>query len=172
MCYEKVRVMAKVSRRQENSKDLGHYINNLWSAFTLMDSKEDIRILFRDLFTHTEYKMLAKRLEIARRLLNEESYEQIIKDLKVTARTITVISNTLAIKGEGLRKTHDKLLEMEGKYQKYQEERQKRWERRSTEGLVRKSILGQVLKAGIKSADKAIAKKRKKISAKQSLSIE
>ena len=164
--------MTKVSKRQENSKDLGYYINNLWSAFTLMDSKQDIRLLFKDLFTHTEYKMFAKRLEIARRLFKGESYEQIIKDLKVTARTITTVNNIIATKGEGLRKAHDKLLEMEGKYQKYRDERQKRWERRSAKGLVRKSVLGQVLKAGATAADGAISKKRKKLTARKSLPVE
>ena len=85
--------MIKVSRKYLDPKDFGHYVNNLWSAFTSMDTKEDVRLLFKDLFTHTEYKMFAKRLEIARRLIAGQTYEDITQALKVTSRTINAISN-------------------------------------------------------------------------------
>lgn len=103
--------------------NFGHYVNNLWSAFTLMDSKEDIKLLFKDIFTHTEYKMFAKRLEIARRLLKGESYENIMNELNVTSNTITKINNILANQGYGLRKADNKLSKLDNVYHK---ERQKR----------------------------------------------
>lgn len=101
--------MTKLSRRPVDPEKFGHYVNNLWSAFTLMDSKEDIRLLFKDLFTHTEYKMFAKRLEIARRLLESGSYLDIQKEMSVTANTVTRVSNVLSTKGDGLRKAHGKV---------------------------------------------------------------
>lgn len=107
--------MSKLSRRQLNPRDLGHYINNLWSVFTLIDSKNDVRSLFRDLFTHTEYKMLAKRFEIARRLLDGQTYEEIARDLKVTMHTISSVSNSLARSGEGYRVAHRELSLLERK---------------------------------------------------------
>src|SRR3990167_1277963 len=100
--------MTKLSRKYLDTDKLGLYVNNLWSAFTLVDSKEDVKLLFRDLFTHTEYKMLAKRLEIARRVLNGQGYDQIIKQLSVTERTIANINNILAEKGDGFRNAHAK----------------------------------------------------------------
>ena len=120
--------MTKLSRRILDPKVFGHYVNNLWSAFTLMDSKEDIKLLFKDLFTHTEYKMFAKRLEIARRLFAKETYENIQKALNVTARTVTNINNILAEKGEGLRKAHEKLVSIEKDFLAMQRERTKNLE--------------------------------------------
>lgn len=108
--------MTKLSRKYISSDKIGHYINNLWSGFTLMETKEEIRLLFRDLFTHTEYKMFAKRLEIARRVLSGEGYDQIINELNVTERTIANINNILAEKGHGFRKVHEKLTAIEKKY--------------------------------------------------------
>lgn len=84
--------MTKLSRRPL-PKEFGDYVNNLWSAFTLLDSKADIRLLFKDLFTHTEYKMFAKRLEIARRLEGNQTYEQIKTELGVTSGTISNVNN-------------------------------------------------------------------------------
>src|SRR3989338_10389899 len=101
--------MTKLSKLNLDPKDFSHYINNLWSAFTLMDSKEDIKLLFKDLFTHTEYKMFAKRLEIARRLLAGQTYEEISNELKVTNHTISTISNILQRDGGGLKIAHQKL---------------------------------------------------------------
>src|SRR3989344_1717381 len=87
--------MTKLSKLRLDPKDFGLYVNNLWSAFALMDTKDDIRLLFKDIFTHTEYKMFAKRLEIARRLLEGQTYVQIKDDLKVTEHTIRTVSNIL-----------------------------------------------------------------------------
>lgn len=105
--------MTKLSRRPIDRKDLGYYINNLWSVFTLIDNKEQIRDFFRDLFTHTEYKMFAKRLETARRLIEGQTYEQITKDLKIAENTVATISNIIARGGNGYLIAHKKLLDLE-----------------------------------------------------------
>ena len=83
--------MTKLSKRNLDPKEMGYYINNLWNAFVLMDSKEEIRQFVKDLFTHTEYKMFAKRLEIARRLILGQTYEQIREALNVSDRPINFI---------------------------------------------------------------------------------
>src|SRR3989344_809028 len=101
--------MTKLSRLHLDPQHFGHYVNNLWSAFTLMDSKEDVRLLFKDLFTHTEYKMFAKRLEIARRLISGQKYDEIKDALKVTAVTISHVNNILSERGEGYRIANNKL---------------------------------------------------------------
>ena len=163
--------MVKVSRRPVDPKDFGHYINNLWSAFALMDTKEDIRLLFKDLFTHTEYKMFAKRLEIARRLLASQTYQEIGQALKVTARTINSVSNILNSTGEGLRKADQKLKDLEKRFQRYREERQAVLERRSMPQLAGANVLPQLLKNTVIVADKAISKTIKHKSASRHLPI-
>jgi uncharacterized protein YerC len=105
--------MTKLSKQKLDPKDFGLYVSNLWLAFALLDSKDQIRSLFRDLYTHTEYKMFAKRFEIARRLLENQTYEEIRTVLKVTDHTIATVSNILERDGEGLRIAHKKLKDLE-----------------------------------------------------------
>ena len=152
---------------------MGHYINNLWAAFTLAGSKEDIRLLFKDLFTHTEYKMFAKRLEIARRLLKEERYQDIKESLNVTEHTIAKISNILEEKGYGFRNTHSELSKMEEAYLKKQRQIQKDlgnpfWKKAKSG---HRTLLGQAAKIGLKLIDAKIAKNIKRRSAVQKLTV-
>lgn len=156
--------MIKLSRKQLKIRDFSFYINNLWSAFTLMDSKEEIRLLFRDLFTHTEYKMFAKRLEIARRLIARQSYEEIIKALNVTPNTITKISNILSESGEGLRIVDKKLNALEEKFEKKRAYNQKLLERRVRNKPAAETFLPGLLKIGVSSAVNHLKKARKKSS--------
>ena len=152
--------MTKLSRRPINPKDFGHYVNNLWSAFTLMDSKDQIRALFRDLFTHTEYKMFAKRLEVARRLLQGQTYDEISQSLKVTNHTIASINNILEREGTGLRIAHQKLknVDMAKIKKEYLFPRYKKAPR-----------ISELVEAGISGTGALIRKASRKISAKKDL---
>jgi uncharacterized protein YerC len=152
---------------------LGLYINNLWAAFTLMESKADMRLLFKDLFTHTEYKMFAKRLEIARRLLSKQGYEIIQREMQVTPGTVSHINNILSEKGDGFRKAHSKLEIVE---------RQRRDKEREHEQDLanpfrvkvrqhNKTVVGEVLKVGLKVLDRNISKKLKQRTVGKSLEI-
>lgn len=105
--------MTKLSRKPVSEEKYGYLINNLWTAFLFTKTREEMRVLFRDLFTHTEYKMLSKRLEIARRLIEGELYEEIMRQLSVSEKTIAHVSNILAIHGEGFRKVHSDLKSLE-----------------------------------------------------------
>ena len=165
--------MTKVSRKPLDPEKFGHYINNLWSAFTLMDSKADVRLLFKDLFTHTEYKMFAKRLEIARQLINGESYENIQKALNVTSGTVGRVSNILTEKGEGLKQAHKKLNELENKYLKLQQEKTKNLQNPFRQRMknYQKTVLGETLKAGAIALDRTISKTLKRRTAEKKLEI-
>jgi len=165
------RIMTKLSRKYLNSDKIGLYVNNLWSGFTLMESKEDIRLLFRDLFTHTEYKMFAKRLEIARRLLDGQGYDELIKQLNVTERTIANINNILAEKGDGFRKVHEKLLLVEKGYREKEAKRIDRITRTFNPELPGSKVLSTVVTEGLKLVDKKITQRNKRISAAKKLPI-
>jgi uncharacterized protein YerC len=161
--------MSKVSKNKVDPERFGEYVNNLWSAFTLMDRKEDIRLLFKDLFTHTEYKMFTKRLEIARRLLENQLYKDIQNDLHVTTHTISSISNVLAERGEGLRKAHVKLSELDEKRRKAETERLKNLSNPFRRSARRKTAGGALFTAALKGLDNKITKTIKKRSAKNNL---
>lgn len=70
---------------------------------TLLENKEQVKSFLKDLLTHTEMKMLAKRIQIAKMLLEGYSYQDIRNYVKVTDPTIAKISNILEMSGEGLR---------------------------------------------------------------------
>jgi len=163
--------MTKVSKKFLQPHKMKRYANNLWSAFTLMDSKEDIRLLFKDLFTHTEYKMFTKRLQIARMLLNGEHYDFVIEELGVTSRTITVISTMLAEKGNGVRKAHYKLCEMEEKELRQHKEKIATLGNPFRRKTKTPSLLGAVIKAGAVTLDRVITKKNRQRSIKKVLEI-
>ena len=150
----------------------GYYVNNLWSAFTLMDSKNDIRLLFKDLFTHTEYKMFAKRLEISRRLISGQTYEVIQRDTGVTSGTIMRINEILNVQGIGLRKANEKLDKLEEKYAKTHREQTKNRENpfRSKIKQNNQTLLGQIIKGSVQKLDTTISKKLKQQTASKKLS--
>lgn len=95
--------MTKVSRKILPKDKIGLYIDEFWRAVTLLGSKEEVRNFFRDITTSTERVMLAKRLQIAKRLYNGESYFSIKKELNVTTVTIAGVSRWLDSFGEGYR---------------------------------------------------------------------
>ncbi|MBI2356404.1 MAG: hypothetical protein HYV13_04340 [Candidatus Doudnabacteria bacterium] len=152
-------------------KEMGFYINNLWNAFTLADSKEEVRELFKDLFTHTEYKMLAKRLEIARRLLEGESYESIKENLKVTEKPIAFMSNTLANSGDGIKNAHTKLKLLDKDFQIKRERRQAQLERRERKKMPGETFLADLALEGGSALLGAVQKKLKKASVKKQLPV-
>lgn len=165
--------MTKISRKLLDSRKLGEYINNLWSAFTLMDSKENTRLLFKDLFTRTEFQMLAKRLEIARRLIKKEGYQSIQIALGVTSGTVGRISDILGSKGDGFRKACKKLEQIQEGYLKEQKEVTDNLSNPFRKQLKnsQKTVIGESIKIGIIALDKAINKKIKQNSAKKILPV-
>ena len=164
--------MTKLSKKIIDSEKFGQYINNLWSAFVLMNSKEDIRLLFKDLFTRTEYKMFAKRLEIARRLLGGEIYQTIQVALNVTSGTVGRVNNILSEKGDGLRKAHKSLNDLE---LSRLAQAKKITDNMANPFLAKiknhqKTVLGQALKAGVLTLDKKLSTMNKKRTARKFLS--
>lgn len=94
--------MTKLSRFQLDPKRLGFFLNSFWSLITLLEDKEQVKGFLKALLTHTEMKMLAKRIQISKMLVEGYSYSEIRKYVKVTDPTIAKISNILATDGEGL----------------------------------------------------------------------
>lgn len=152
-----------------DSERLAKCINELWSAVTLMESKEAVRLLFKDLFSHTEIKMFAKRLAVSRMLLNGLSYDEINKALKVTDRTIAHINNVLAEKGEGLRKAHLELNQIEKVKGEREHQRIERLSKTSSPKLPGQDVLPKIIGKGLSHSLKLIARKQKKRSAKMKL---
>ena len=76
---------------------------NLQEFITLLENKDQVASFLKDLLTHTEMKMLAKRIQIAKMLLEGHAYRAIRGYVKVSDATIATINNKLETGGEGLK---------------------------------------------------------------------
>lgn len=95
--------MTKISRIKLDPKHLGFFLNNFWNLITLLENKDQVKSFLKDLLTHTEMKMFAKRIQIAKMLLEGYNYQIIRNYVKVTDSTIARISNILGTEGNGLK---------------------------------------------------------------------
>ncbi len=95
--------MTKLSRIRVDPKHLGFFLNNFWNLLTLLEDKDQVKNFLKDLLTHTEMKMFAKRIQIAKMLMEGSDYRTIRTYVKVTDPTIAKISNRLETEGEGLK---------------------------------------------------------------------
>src|SRR3989338_6202998 len=113
--------------------------------------------------------MFAKRLEIARCLLRGENYEEIIRQVAVSEKTVAAVSNILAIKGEGFRNAERKLAEIEKARLKKLGKRQDLLERKTRRKPTEETLLADLVLVGAKKLSQTITKVNKKSSVNKSL---
>lgn len=75
-------------------------LDALFQAFLMMEDQEDCYNLFSDMFTDQEMVSFARRLRVAKLLLNGATYGMIQEQIPVSSATITRI-NTVLQYGEG-----------------------------------------------------------------------
>ena len=102
--------MTKVSRNRLSEGKMGLYVEEFWRAVTLLESKDEVKEFFRDIFTATERTMLAKRLQIAKLLYVGSDYDFIKKELHVSNTTIAAVARWLDSFGTGYRVIIPRLL--------------------------------------------------------------
>lgn len=107
--------MTKISRIAPNPRHLGIFIDNFWNGVTLLESKDETKTFLKDLLTHTETKMFAKRIQIAKMLFEGYNYQTIRNYVKVTNGTIAHINNLLNTSGNGLKLIVLRLIKLEEK---------------------------------------------------------
>src|SRR3990172_3046744 len=95
--------MPKISRLAPDPRHIGIFVDNFWNAITFLENKEETKSFLRNLLTHTETKMFAKRIQIAKMLAQGYDYLTIRNCVKVTSGTIAHINNLLNTSGEGLK---------------------------------------------------------------------
>lgn len=96
--------MAKYSRHQRlTTNKRQEIILLLCNCIKSINSDQDAAAFLADLLTPQELDMLAKRLLVAKRLLENHSYNQIRTELKVGFSTIGRIATWLFISGKGFR---------------------------------------------------------------------
>lgn len=153
--------MAKLSRIKLEPNKLGFFINNFWSLITLLENKDEVKNFLRALLTHTEMKMFAKRIQIAKMLIEGYKYQDIKNYTKVTNSTISRISNILENEGDGLKSAI-------GYLQKMEKEREREL-MQATPDVKKKYGIYFLPEKLLNQASKNIRKKSKKDSAKSIL---
>lgn len=63
-------------------------LDELWTMIALLETREEVKNFFKDLLSETEALMLARRIQIAKLLLQGKSYETIRERLKASYVTI------------------------------------------------------------------------------------
>lgn len=102
--------MSKVDPRKINIDAKKKYLDLLWSSIAKLETREEVEIFFKDLLSESEALMLSRRIEIARRLLNGESYDSIARELKVGMDTINRVQRWLIAGSGGYKKAIEKIL--------------------------------------------------------------
>ncbi len=87
--------MSKVNPRALDSKSKMKYLDLLWTSIAQLETREEAKHFFKDLLSESEAIMLARRIEVAKRLLEGESYEKINTDLKIGTDTIARVQQWL-----------------------------------------------------------------------------
>lgn len=87
--------MPRVNPRKLDSKDKMKYLDLLWTSIAQLETREETKQFFKDLLSESEAIMLARRIEIARRLIEGQTYDNISRELKVGVDTICRVQRWL-----------------------------------------------------------------------------
>ena len=116
----------KIKPRRFKKEDRINYLDTLYTAVSSLKDKEEIKKFLRDVLTESERIMIGRRILIAKMLLENKTYNEIINEMHVGMDTIMRVHRWLedesdgyenAIKGLerelGLRKNRNKRKEFE-----------------------------------------------------------
>lgn len=81
--------------RDINSKQRMELLDLLWTSIAELEDREGVKNFFKDLLSESEALMLARRILIAKKLLEGYGYGEIMKDLKVGKSTIANVHRWL-----------------------------------------------------------------------------
>src|SRR3989339_1566088 len=107
--------MAKFNPYVLSAKERKRIVGQFFNAFSLLGNDADIKNFFEDLLTESEMIMLARRLEIARMLLQGIGYQKIRASLKVGFDNINAVNCWVRYGKMGYRTVLEKLEKLEKK---------------------------------------------------------
>lgn len=87
--------MSRVNARTVEPKAKMKYLDLLWTSVAQLETREEVKLFFKDLLSESEAIMLARRIEIAKRLLEGNSYNEIIQNLRVGKDTVNKVQRWL-----------------------------------------------------------------------------
>lgn len=105
----------KVKPGKIDGKERMKYLDTLYTAVAGLSSREEIKSFLRDLLTESERIMLGRRILIAQMLLQDKSYDEIIRVLRVGIDTISRVHRWLHDESNGYKKAVKELEKVWGK---------------------------------------------------------
>lgn len=96
--------MPRVNPRFINSDDKMKYLDLLWTSIAELQSREEVKKFFKDLLSESEAIMLARRIQVAKMLLEGKKYEEITKELHVGPDTVGRVQQWLTAGFGGYKK--------------------------------------------------------------------
>ncbi len=88
--------MSKFDMQKLDSSSKMKYLDLLWTSIAQLETRDEVKQFFKDLLSESEAIMLARRIEIAKCLLEGESYDNIANKLGVGKDTIGRVQEWLA----------------------------------------------------------------------------
>lgn len=88
--------MSRVNPRTLDSGSRMKYLDLLWTSIAQLETRQEVKQFFKDLLSESEAIMLARRIEVARRLVEGQSYGQISNELKIGTDTVSRVQRWLA----------------------------------------------------------------------------
>lgn len=87
--------MAKVRACDVDKKERYRIIGELFELVVNLRTKQEVVVFLVGLFTRSEALMIARRIKIAKMLVNQEGYDAIRKKLKVSYQTVATVERWL-----------------------------------------------------------------------------
>ncbi len=99
----------RVKPRKLKEEDRLKSLDALYTSISALKTRDDIKNFLRDLLTEGERIMIGRRILIAQRLLDDEPYNQIMREMKVGPDTITRVDRWLSDQNLGYEKAIQEL---------------------------------------------------------------
>lgn len=102
--------MSKVKYGKINKREKYQIISDLYEIISKLNSKKEVVDLFVGLLTPSENLMIARRIQIGKKIIEGKSYEKIRKELNVGFDTIAKTENWINGGSEEYSKWIEKML--------------------------------------------------------------
>ncbi|MBU1015333.1 helix-turn-helix domain-containing protein [Patescibacteria group bacterium] len=154
--------MSRVQPKTIPAQERKELLDELWSLVVCLETRDEIENFFRDLLSETESVMLARRVRIARLLLEGKSYEDICELMNASEGTIASVHRWLQGRNEGYATILPRLEKELGTQRKEREKHIKQREAGSFEWLKKRYPLHFLLFNLLDLSDKPTTKRKKK----------
>ena len=98
----------KINSEKLKKETREKFLDILYAALDYAKSKNEVKSLVNDILTESEKIMLGRRILIAKRLLEKQSYPQIVREVGVGFDTIYKVKKWLGGRHQGYKKVVEK----------------------------------------------------------------